>query len=350
MKTRQVLLVAASPLLLLLVAGCQGSESDARAYLEQQGYSPTSVTKEAGGGFRFVAKKDKNICSGVVTIKKSPGSSQQTMTSGCELDTSACKAGAPKECMTIANELYEKDAKIFPKKAAELYRLACADKDALACARVAEFESIEKNWPAVREFATKGCDLGSGEGCRLLAHSEREGQGTPKNEAKAIDLAKKACELSSIAGCRDAAGMMVDANPSRATEAIPLAEKACKAKFQDSCAALGIAMFDAKKDYPVALEHLETACNSNAKTASTPGFVCNIAGAIVLDGLGGVKKDPARGIALLEKSCTQEFAAGCSNAGRMYVGGLNGVPKNKSKGDDLLLKACGLGHKSACKT
>lgn len=339
--------------LLTTLVGCRPSEAEAKAHLEKQGLAVTSIAKE-GDGYRFTATKGKEICRGTLHMTKGMGSQTSNLMSSCERDTSACKAGAPQACVEIANELYEKDAKVFPETAAKLYRIACEDKKAEACARVAEFEAIGKNFSAVRDFAAKGCELGSGDACRRLALTERSGNGTPKDEAKAITLAKKACDLNSVAGCRDAAGMMIDATPSRAAEAIPLAEKACQAKFQDSCAALGIALFDAKKDYPTALSHLEPACaaadgdGGATSSGSTPGFFCNLAGAIVLEGLGGVKKDPARGMTLLERSCSQGFAAGCSNAGKMYRGGLNGVVKNKAKGDELFTKACSMGHQSAC--
>lgn len=326
----------------LSLVACGPSEAEARAYLHGEGYAVTSLRKE-GGGFAFTATKGKDVCTGTVTIHRGIGStSTQSMTS-CERDTSACKPGAAAACTEIADELYGKDSKVFPVKAAELYRTACADRDARACARAAEFEAIDKNWDRVREFASKGCDLGSGEACERLALTEVNGRGTPKNEEKAIALAKKACDLSAMAGCRTAAGLLVDAEPTRAVEAVPLAEKACKAKYEDSCFVLGAALFDSKQGYPDALDHLDAACRDEGMAKKQQGLACNLAGAIVAQGLG-TKKDLKRGVALFEKSCDDDYPEGCSNGAKLYD-----LARNKAKSDELGAKACALGKKSACR-
>jgi hypothetical protein len=337
----------AGPLLLLTVAsaalGCGPSEKDARSYLESQGYTVTEIQKD-DKAFKFTATKGQDICHGTVSITKGMGSSSSFVTSNCERDTSACKPGAAAECMKLADELYAKEEKVFPIKAAELYRTACADKNGRACSRVAEFEAIGKHWDKVRELAQKACDLDDGDGCRRLGLTELHGEGTPKDEAKAVELFKKGCGLSSLPACRAAAGLLIDRRPRDAQGAMPFAEKMCNAKYPEGCFLLAIALFDLKKDYPRALAYFDAECQ-DAKS-SFRGAACNYAGAITNDGKG-MPKDLPRGMAYFTKACDYDDVNGCENAAEHYKRGI-GAARDTKKASELLAKACKLGSKEAC--
>ncbi len=335
---RKITLVAA-----LALCACSASEGDARQYLTTEGITVTSL-KKTGNAFQFTGRKGNQICTGTVTIKKGLGSSSRSHFEQCKRDTSACKPGAVVACNKIADELYSQDAKLFPSVAAELYRVACADKDGHACDRAGEFEAIDKHWDKVRQYAGKGCDLGNGDACARLGFTELQGQGTDKNEPRALELMKQACDKGSMRGCRAAAGLLLDGKPSDPAAALPLANKACIAKYQDGCFVYAMALFKGKKDYALALPHLDAACNDEKQ--KNRGMACNIAGAINFDGLG-MKKDRTRGMAYFEKSCAQDFADGCSNAGRFYKKGV-GVPRDPDKAAELLAKACKLGSKDDC--
>ena len=333
-----------SPILLLglFLVGCGPREADARKYLEAQGFTDVAVKKD-GKIFTYTATKGESFCTGTLGMSKSLGSTTTSNTSQCGLDTRGCKPGAAAVCMKLADDLYNKEAKVFPNKAAELYGIACADHEARGCARMSEFEIIEKAYDKARDFAKKSCDASNGEGCRRLATTELEGQGTTKNIDTAIQLAKKACDLGDTKGCRIAAGLLVD--NAKPFDALPMAEKLCAAKFEDGCFVLGAALFDVKKDYPRALEYLDAACDDSKLSAH--GMACNLAGAITLGALG-MKRDSKRGIAYLESSCAANYAEGCGNAAKMYRSGANGVTKNKAKGDEFAAKACTLGNKDFC--
>jgi TPR repeat protein len=246
--------------------------------------------------------------------------------------------------MKLGDELYGKEEKVFPTKAAELYRTACADKNGRACARVAEFEGIGKHWDKVREFAQKGCDLGDGDGCRRLGLTEFEGQGTPKDEAKAVELFKKGCELSSLRACRDAAGLLIDRTPSDVQGAMPITEKLCNAKYPEGCFLLAEMLYELKKDYPRALTSFDAECQDTKSRFRGAG--CNFAGAITNDG-DGMPKDVKRGMAYFTKACDYDDANGCKNAANHYQKG-TGVPRDAKKASELFAKACKLGKKEAC--
>src|SRR6187402_2921048 len=90
--------------LLVLLAGCGPREGDARKYLEEQGFTSVTDLKKDGKSFTFSAKKGKDVCTGTVTIVKGLGSTQQSLNSSCNLDTSGCKPGAADVCLALANE------------------------------------------------------------------------------------------------------------------------------------------------------------------------------------------------------------------------------------------------------
>lgn len=327
----------------LALGACGPSEQDARQYLEGQRMNVTSL-KRSGDSFEFTAKKDDEVCTGTVTVKKGFGTTSSSHFGSCQRDTSACKPGAAAACVQIADELYGKNPKVFPTLAAELYRTACADGNGRACGRAAEYETIGKNWHKVREYAEKGCNLNDGESCATLGRTEMDGNGTVKNQEKGIDLLKKACSNQSMRGCRGAAGLLLDRTPPDPAGALPLAEKACLAKYEDSCFVVAVALIRGEKNDARAIGYADAACSEAGY--DNRGFACNIAGAITADGLG-VPKDPARAVAYFEKSCEQSFGEGCKNAATMYKEG-RGVPRDKAKVTELLAKACKLGKQEAC--
>ncbi len=330
--------------LVLLSAGCtRASETDARAYLKEQGIDVVKLTKQ-GDSFRFEGKKGNEVCEGTVTAVRTLTGSRRLYESSCKRDLSACKPGAAAECMKIADELYDKEAKVFPTAAADLYRTACADGTARACDRVAEYSQIDKKWPEVREFAKKACSLGEGDGCERLGRAELEGQGGPKDETRADALFSEGCNKSSMRACRAVAGRMLDKTPPDAKGALPISDRLCAAKYQDGCTLLGIALYYGKKDYPRAAELLEAGCKDDK--AKIQGYACNMAGVIHAEGMG-MKKEPERGLPLFEAACTVGSSQGCDNAGLFYARG-RGAPRDPAKSKEYYAKACTLGQKTAC--
>ncbi len=335
-------LFCASVVLAATVVGCGPSKRDAQAYVESQGVSNVTLTRN-GKAFDFTGTKGDDFCTGTVTVQKGFGTTNQTFFITCGADARACKAGAPAECVRIADKLYDKDAKVFPTQAADLYRTACTDKNGHACGRVAEFENIDKKYDQVREFAKKGCDLDDGDACARLGRSELQGLGTSKDPVKALELFKKACDKGSLSGCRAAAGLLVDRDPPDNTGALPFASKACAAKFEDGCIVQGLVLFRTK-EYAKALPLLEPGCAQADQT--THAFSCNLAGAILYDGLG-TKKDLPRGVEYFEKACAADNEDGCVNAGRAYKLGM-GAKRDAAKSAELYAKACKLGATKYC--
>lgn len=341
--------VAPGALVLLALLGCKKSatEAEARQELEAEQLTELEVRK-VGDSFEFSGKKADEICRGTLTITKSGGSSTSNRTMTCSLDTSGCQPGAAALCVELADKLYNKEEKIFPTAAVELYRTACTDKHGRACNRVAEFEGIDKHWDKVRDYATQACDLKDGSGCTRLGFLAHEGNGGAKDPDEALRRFKLGCELGDSRGCRAASGVLLDADPPDLKGAIEIGDKACKLNFEDSCLVVGLGLFRAKKDYKRAYELLSKSCEDTT-IPKNRGIACNLAGAIVGDAMGGVKRDRARGVELFEASCDQDWVDGCSNAGNAYKEG-KGVTRDAEKAETLHAKACKLGNTKLCKS
>ena len=330
--------------LLCTVLGCGPKEEDARAYLTGIGLTITELKKDKDA-FTFKGTKGNEICSGTLSIAKSGSVTNTTHSMSCARDTSACKPGAATECVKIADELYDKDAKVFPETAAELYRIACADKTGHACERAAEYEGIGKHWDKVREYAAQGCELGHAKACYRLGSTEVDGNGTPKNMTKALELFKKSCDLGFVGGCRDTAAMMLDAEPRNLAEALPITEKLCAKKEPDGCYLLGFGLYHEKKNIPRAVEMLEAVCTDKGvqKYASR---ACNLAGVIYLQELRP-KTDAVRALKMFEAACEKGSSDGCFNVGVLNGKGLGG-PRNVERANEFKAKACSMGLEKAC--
>jgi TPR repeat protein len=326
-------LLSSIPLALALF-GCGPSAKQAQAYLESQGMTDVTVTKN-GNAFDFVAKSGADVCTGTVSISKGFGTTNTSLSKSCKLDTRSCKPGAAAECVRLADQLYAREAKVFPNLAADLYRTACADKDGHSCGRLAEFEAIDKTWDKVRSYGQQGCDLDDADACTRLGMTELKGEGGPKDEAKALEHLKKGCSKGSMPGCRAVAGTLLDKTPADNAGARPFAEKICAAKYGDGCIVEGLLLFNTK-EYAKALPLLEAGCPETGQ--STRGLACNLAGAIYFDGLVG-KKDLPRGLDLFEKACAADNEDGCTNAARSYARGL-GVARDPAKAKSFEAKAC----------
>lgn len=330
------------PLLLLFTGtlfACRPSKADVSAYLESQGLTKIELQRK-GNAFEFTATDSAtgDLCTGTVTLSKGFVSTNRSLTKTCGFDTGACKPGAPEECVRIADKLYAEEATIFPTEAAQLYRMACADKNGYACTRSAEFEAIQKDFDKLRSFASQACDLGEADGCRLFGLALMNGDGGPPDTSKGAELLKRGCEnpKPSLHACRDIAATLLDRKPPDGEGAKPYAEKACAANIGDGCVVHGVALFRSK-DYASALPKLESGCSDPA--IQTRGLSCNLAGAIYFDGLLVGKKDKQKGLALFEKSCEANAEDGCQNAARSYEKGL-GTARDSIKAKEFAQKAC----------
>jgi hypothetical protein len=71
-------------MVLLSLAACGASESDATDALKKDGFTDVKITGKTAEGFQFSAKDDKGAsCTGTISIKKSLGSTSTQKTSMC---------------------------------------------------------------------------------------------------------------------------------------------------------------------------------------------------------------------------------------------------------------------------
>lgn len=86
---------AACVLVPLALSGCS-SEGSAREELERQGFSNIELERADGQSFSFKAERDGAQCTGTIDVKKSPGSTNSSVSSSCSTGESDLDTG-PKE-------------------------------------------------------------------------------------------------------------------------------------------------------------------------------------------------------------------------------------------------------------
>jgi TPR repeat protein len=186
----------------------------------------------------------------------------------------ACEAGDAAACHRVGS-LYVRGP--YPWKAVDGYQALKFYEKACALGQ-------EEGCTQALYWAEKDCEAGNGPSCSTLADRHQTGQGVPKDPAKALVFHEKACELSQEAGCTkvleadeeaceagDAAacyglgtkyenGQGAPKDPARA---LKFHEKACETGVLPAC--LGLALKyesgqGARKDPARALMLFEKAC------------------------------------------------------------------------------------------
>lgn len=98
---------------------------------------------------------------------------------------------------------------------------------------------IQKDLAKALELFTKGCDLGSSEGCSELGLMYDAGQGVKKDSTKAFGLYQKTCEGEMGAGCYKLGFKYYKGEGVAKNEvnALKYLTKSCTLKFKEGCQA-----------------------------------------------------------------------------------------------------------------
>lgn len=85
---------------------------------------------------------------------------------------------------------------------------ACRGGSAGDCLQLADAYLVSSDSARAREFFTKACDLGSGDGCNSAGSLYDSERGGPSDERHAASLYQRACDLQFMTGCFNWAGML----------------------------------------------------------------------------------------------------------------------------------------------
>ncbi|MFO0611706.1 MAG: tetratricopeptide repeat protein [Polyangiaceae bacterium] len=348
-RARGLLFVAA---LALAMSACGGpSDELAEKKLKEEGFSAITLARSKKGSWTFTATKDGMPCTGSISITGSESSGTTAISHACTPNTPppppepVCGKETPEVCREKAERALkakngkeaaellrvacdvgasgaacndwgvaidhgdgglEQDA----KRSAELFDKSCGLRYALACKNRALLHRRAKELDQAFAMLQTACDLGSEEGCYHLGWAQRRGDGTKKDDAKALEAFEKGCAKGHASSC-GAKGLLV---------------------------AQG---HGAPKDVAAGEKLLVDACDKKA------GEACANLGDLVADGSLGAR-DPGRALALYEKGCGFDFGWSCFDAGLAYDAG-RGAPKSPEKAEEFYTKACGAGEAEGCR-
>jgi len=148
-----------------------------------------------------------------------------------------------KEENHYVGSLDEEEIELFvnPTEIVQKYSLACDNKEALACRKLALFYDdgmgVKKDKTTAIKFYEKGCELNDIKSCFNVGYMYDLAEGTQEDNPKAAKRYTKACEGNHRVACHNLALMYEDAEGVEVDNemAIKLYDKACKLSYGDAC-------------------------------------------------------------------------------------------------------------------
>ena len=250
------------------------------------------------------------------------------------------KQGTPAEyaaLMARAKAYFHKALAIKPDDQTALSTLKSIEADELRSLQQKEDAALS---PPVR--FQRQCDRGVADACIDLAELYDDGEGVPKDIARAQNLYLKACDAGEGSGCfilglQNQSGKNSPVNGARA---MVYFDKACVKGHAESCAEAGRNFASGNgvgKDPAKAADYLKKA------------LVIDPDNRTALETIEGLKAVASQGrssavtaqlpIVLLQQDCNQGIAAACTSAALLYVSGKD-VPQDLARAQSLLTSAC----------
>jgi TPR repeat protein len=219
-------------------------------------------------------------------------------------------------------------------------RQACNSGAWLQCQALGDLLLDDDDQPEAVKLFEKACAKGVMRSCSKLAYYiELSG----KDHKRALKLTEQACTGNDGLGCANLATWLWDAGPEFYKRAAEAAAKGCKLKDFYACGSLGSMYIDGiglEKDPKKGAALLDQSCTDGSPAS------CSLLGSAYADGSAGAV-NLKRAAALFEQACDQNYGAGCfqlSNANRRGLG----LRRDRRKAQELLERACSLGVEQAC--
>jgi uncharacterized protein len=191
------------------------------------------------------------------------------------------------------------------------------------------------------------CEKGSPESCVIFGNTlwgkiDPERAGAAEAQKTMLAAFKKACDLENGEGCAaygSALEPQEENDPNAAAkfkEAVKWAQKGCDMGNGEACSTLGdmLTTNDPVLDEPAGTKAYERGCMLGH------GLSCGLAAIQFLHGGKGVKKNPAKALALLDKSCQAGDDGNCSDLAELYFRGDHGVAKDTARAWRISSNAC----------
>jgi TPR repeat protein len=296
-------------------------------------------------------------CAAVRVVVTREGASLEKMLTpvdGTSLYGKACDAGNAVACFRLAT--FESD----PERARSLYEAACKRGSAEACAQYGYLLMSAGSRDAVG-ILEDACDQRSGAACAHLAYLYATGKVVAKDDLRSLEFYTRGCSAGDPRGCYNQ-GLMRDQGRGfamSATSAAPAYEQACNAGISAACTNLGFlyergngVMHDAVR----AAGFYRRGCDGSPCDPSDVRGCVNL-GDAYRDGIG-IEKNPTLAAEIFRKTCAgkpepedsdRETARihACVLLGALEINGL-GVPEDVEGGLARSLDGCNRGDSYGC--
>ena len=191
------------------------------------------------------------------------------------------------------------------------------------------------------EFIGQACEGGHAEACSHLGHMYFKGEGVGVDMLRATELYRQACVGDEPVSCYNlgimyAVGEGVGQDRARAAE---LLSRVCEGGYAKGCGFLGILYYEGEgvgQDRARAAELSSGACEAGVAAA------CSNLGVLYAKG-EGVAKDLTQAMKLYEQACDGGVAVGCYN---LLEG--DGVPEDFTRAAELFQQRCDNGDATGC--
>jgi len=261
----------------------------------------------------------------------------------------ACEAENPQGCLeTVYSEYWGRGAPQDVAAALVGFKGLCDQGMGTACDRAGYIISrgeggVETDLVQANIYFTKACENYSGNGCTKLAHSYKNGTGSPVYEAKAIDTYYRGCRLWEGYACSqlwDTVLATTDETDFFSLQAyMPSLELGCSLGSGSSCFKIGDiynkGRYGTTRNETIAYYAMAQAC----KFGQSNG--CYNQGSWLISGRG-VEADSRKAIEVLRPLCERERPdyQACNNAGSAAYRGIGMAGPDYQLAADFYRKAC----------
>jgi hypothetical protein len=196
----------------------------------------------------------------------------------------------------------------------------------------------QTDWaPEEIPLATANCAAGIAEQCARLGWGYVQGNGLPKDRARAEELLTRSCKLKPQEGACRTLGLLYGLGHEWTLDiarAISFFKRGCDGGDGRTCILLG----DAYRNGKVMAIDAHRADALDSDGCQKDPAACDLLGLRHVWG-GILQKDPAQAFALFKLACERHFAIGCAHEGLCYEQGV-GVEKDPTRGAALRADAC----------
>jgi TPR repeat protein len=154
-----------------------------------------------------------------------------------QLFTSACDGGDKHSCFALGIEYASgKNVKQDFAATTRAFDRACDRALSKACLAIAQDLAARREFKRAADYARRGCHMGNGEGCGILAQLHTDGSGVAKSTSESTTWATEGCRMGHMPSCGILVKRDVFPLPVPAEQQKRLWETACvEGKLESAC-------------------------------------------------------------------------------------------------------------------